>query len=300
MPIYYTICCYNIWVATCRPRYTSIRLDQWWKDARLGEWELVVSTLAAIFIAAWKGNNHTCVSNYRPISLLPILSIAIAHLWLDFQTSKLISLQQWGFQPKNFSVSGLVDVVYKFNGQKFLNKVYCFLWFTESIKFLTWFLSNHLLTNLEHLTLTRTYLGGYALSNTWWSENSYTVLNGKASTTCLHAVLHQVFLKGQSLAHCFPWYSYNNDSVNSAAIEGNCITLSMLMTCYYMKLITHNIYFICVLANKVGHWVTGSNLRLNSAKCKTMIVTRRRIRAVPIPKLKLYGQALERIFEYKI
>ena len=30
-----------------------------------------------------------------------------------------------------------------------------------------------------------------------------------------------------------------------------------------------------------------------------MIVTRRRTRAVPVPELKLYGQALERVFEYK-
>ena len=49
----------------------------------------------------------------------------------------------------------------------------------------------------------------------------------------------------------------------------------------------------------VGHWVIGSNLRLNSAKCKTMIITRHRTRAVQVPELKLYGQALERVFEYK-
>ena len=48
----------------------------------------------------------------------------------------------------------------------------------------------------------------------------------------------------------------------------------------------------------MGRWVTGSNLQLNPAKCKTMIVTRHRTRAVPVPELKLYGQALERVFEY--
>ena len=30
-----------------------------------------------------------------------------------------------------------------------------------------------------------------------------------------------------------------------------------------------------------------------------MIIMRRRTRAVPVPKLKLYSQALERVFEYK-
>ena len=59
--------------------------------------------------------------------------------------------------------------------------------------------------------------------------------------------------------------------------------------------------FICVQQgiNNVGRWVIGSNLRLNSVKCKTMIVTRRRTRAVPVLELKLCGQALERVFQYK-
>ena len=53
-----------------------------------------------------KGSNHTSVSNYRPTSLLPILSkllekhvhgLILNHLNLHHP----IALQQWGFQSKN-------------------------------------------------------------------------------------------------------------------------------------------------------------------------------------------------------
>ena len=51
--------------------------------------------------------------------------------------------------------------------------------------------------------------------------------------------------------------------------------------------------------DNMGRWVTENDLRLNSAKCKAMVVTRRRTVATPIPVLRPYGQALERVFEYK-
>ena len=119
----------------------------------------------------------------------------------------------------------------------------------------------------------------------------------------LPAVLHQVFLKGQSLAHCFTDIAtLANNSVDSAAIEGNCITLSMLMTCYCMKLIIDPQHFICacILANNVGRWVTASNLRLNSAKCKTMIVTRCRTRAVLIPNFEIVWSKLRKSLRIQI
>ena len=61
---------------------------------------------------------------------------------------------------------------------------------------------------------------------------------------------------------------YINDSVDSAVMEGNCITLYADDMLLY-KIINNPQDFICVQQgiNNVGRWVTGSNLRLNSAKC---------------------------------
>ena len=127
-------------------------------------------------------------------------------------------------------------------------------------------------------------------------RKQYVVLNGKTSTTCsATSGVPQGSVLGPLL-----FLIYINDSVDSAVIEGNCITLYADDMLLY-KIINNPQDFICVQQgiNNVGRSVTGSNLRLNSVKCKTMIVTRRRTRAVPVPELKLYGQALERVFEYK-
>ena len=51
------------------------------------------------------------------------------------------------------------------NGQKFSTKVVKYVLSSSTYgRHLTRFLINHLLTNLEHLTLTPTYLDGYALT----------------------------------------------------------------------------------------------------------------------------------------
>ena len=96
-----------------------------------------------------KGNNHTCVSNYRPISLLPILSKLLErHIYgLIFNHLNMyhpIALQQWGFQPKKSSVSALIDVIYKWS--KASTNVVEYMTFSLICRRrLTWFLTNHLL-----------------------------------------------------------------------------------------------------------------------------------------------------------
>ena len=87
------------------------------------------SISSGVFPTAWKtssvvpipkGKDRVSVSNYRPISLLPILSkvlerhihrLVSAHLEFCYP----IALQQWGFQPKKSTVSALLDVSYNWS-----------------------------------------------------------------------------------------------------------------------------------------------------------------------------------------
>ena len=60
------------------------------------------------------------MSNYRPISLFPILSKLLEEHVHNLISNHLsihhtIALQQWGFQPKKSSVSALIDVVYNWS-----------------------------------------------------------------------------------------------------------------------------------------------------------------------------------------
>ena len=88
---------------------------------------------------------------------------------------------------------------------------------------------------------------------------------------------------------------YINDSVDSTALDGNRITLCADDILLY-RIVNNPQDFIHVQQgiNNMGRWV-----HLNSAKCKTMVVMGCRTKATPIPLLELYGQALERVFEYK-
>ena len=62
-----------------------------------------------------KGDDGSSVSNYRPISLLPIVSKLLErHMyWLTVSHLDVyspISLYQWGFQPKKSTTAALLDV----------------------------------------------------------------------------------------------------------------------------------------------------------------------------------------------
>ena len=62
-----------------------------------------------------KGSKYTFVSNYRPISLLSILSKLLERHVYSLITDHLdanypIALEQWGFQPRKLTVSALLDI----------------------------------------------------------------------------------------------------------------------------------------------------------------------------------------------
>ena len=91
-----------------------------------------------------KGNKHTCLSNYRPISLLPILSKLLEkhiHKLISYHldVNYPIALQQWRFQPKRSTVSALLDVIHSWSQTLDQGKEICaFLFFfrsTESLRY---------------------------------------------------------------------------------------------------------------------------------------------------------------------
>ena len=64
-----------------------------------------------------KGSVTLPVSNYRPISLLPVVSKLLErhmHFLTPCQIETLcpIASHQWGFQPRKSAVSALIDVVH--------------------------------------------------------------------------------------------------------------------------------------------------------------------------------------------
>ena len=64
-----------------------------------------------------KGSDSTSVSNYRPISLLSVVSKLLERhmhyfIFHHIETFFPIASHQWGFQPRKSAVSALIDVVH--------------------------------------------------------------------------------------------------------------------------------------------------------------------------------------------
>ena len=51
--------------------------------------------------------------------------------------------------------------------------------------------------------------------------------------------------------------------------------------------------------DKVADWIGENDLSLNISKCKSMVISRKRIRSVPEESLQLDGQPLEQVEEFK-
>ena len=245
----------------------------------------------------YKGSNHTSVSNYRPISLLPILSkllekhvhgLILNHLNLRHP----IALQQWGFQSKKFSVSALIDVSYNWSKALDQGNEVCAVFFDLQKAFDS-VPHRSLIEKLKFIELDPflvRWVYSYLID-----RKQYVVLNGERSATCnVISSVPQGSVLGPLL-----FLIYINDSVCSTVLDGNCISLYADDMSY--RIIDNSQDFDCVQQgiDNIGRWVAENDLHLNSAKCKFMVVTRRRTKGNPIPELLLYGQPLERVSEYK-
>ena len=154
-----------------------------------------VSICSGKFSTAWKtsavvpvpnGSNHTCVSNYRPISLLPILSKLLQKHVHNLISNHLckhhpIALQQWGFQPKKSSVSVLIDVIYNWSRAIDCYNEMCAVFFDLQKAFYS-VPHKSLIDKLRSIDLDPFILRW--MCSYLMERKQYVVLNGERSATC--------------------------------------------------------------------------------------------------------------------
>ena len=245
-----------------------------------------------------KGNKHASVSNYRPISLLPIISklpekhihkLISSHLEVNYP----IALQQWGFQPKKSTVSALLDVVHNWSQAIDQGKEICAVFFDLQKAFDT-VPHKTLIDKLISIDLNPFLLRWVCSYLT--NRKQFVVLNGEKSSTCqVVSGVPQGSVLGPLL-----FLVYINDSVEATQCDGNTINLfadDMLL--YRVINSTCDLEVVQQGVNNVSDWVHANNLQLNSSKCKFMIVSRLRSRGIQAPALELNGHQLEKVLEYK-
>ena len=190
------------------------------------------SISSAKFPSAWKsasvvpipkGKNNTSPSNFRPISLLSIVSKLLEkhihrHITSHLESHYPIALQQWGFQAKKSTVSALLDVFHNWSIALDQGYEVCAVFFDlqkafDSVPY------RPLIEKLKAIDLNPFLLKWICSYLT--DRSQHVVLNGVSSPTCkILSGVPQGSVLGPLL-----FLIYINNSVEETMLDGNFITL---------------------------------------------------------------------------
>ena len=245
-----------------------------------------------------KGNDNTNVANYRPISLLPIISKLLErHMyWViakHFELHSPISIYQWGFQPRKSTTAALLNVYNDWSAALDRGKEVCAIFFDLRKAFDS--VPHRCLIDKLTLAGLDPYILRWLISYLC-NRRQYVVLNGKASlTTYVESGVPQGSVLGPLL-----FLFYINDSVQEPLSDGTLISLyadDILM--YRIIHSTRDYEALQEDTDTVSSWVDSNDLALNSIKCKYMVVSRLKSRSVPSQTMLLYNQPMEQVSNYK-
>ena len=248
---------------------TSGRFPTDWKCARI----------TPIF----KSGDSALASNYRPISILPIVSKVLERhiytLLFDFlATNSPISLHQWGFMPNRSTVSALCTLIHDCLKSLDDGNEICSVYFDLRKAFDT---VPHvpLLNKLTNLQLDKhvlTWIQSYLANRSQVvavggdQSSSVPVISGVPQGSVLGPLLFLVYI---------------NDVTSLMSAPSKLTLFADDMTLY--RTISSPADYIVLQSDitAISTWVAGNHLQLNSNKCCFMLISRKRFRSIPPPTL---------------
>ena len=265
-----------------------------------------VSIQTGCFPALWntsnivpvpKSNNHHEPSNYRPISLLPIVGKLIEHHIHFLITEHLSSCHpicesQWGFQVGKSTVSALLATTHDWLQHLEAGQDVCAVFFDlkkvfDSVPHRS-LLHKLKLLNL-HPVLIRwicSYLMGRAQRVVIDGESSEPihVLSGVPQGSVLGPLLFLIYI----------------DDVTACNLTVALSSLSMQMICCCISLLQFNGDYVDLQSDidSLNNWVSSNHLDFNTSKCKFMLITRKKKPSHP-PPLRLQSSSLEQVESIK-
>ena len=244
-----------------------------------------------------KSANHKEATNYRPISLLSILSKMLERHFHQYITNHLndhhpLSNNQWGFQSGKSTVAALLSVTHDWFQALESGQEVCSIFFDLKKAF----------DSVPHRPLLDklTCYGLDAHTLSWitsylTNRKQHVVVGGETSSDA--AVLSGV-PQGSVLGPLL-FLAYIDDVPDSLLSDGSVLNLyadNMLL--YKPVRSLEDFRHLQSDIDRISDWVSCNHLTLNSSKCKTMIISRKRNPAQP-PQLILNGTPLEQVETFK-
>ena len=245
-----------------------------------------------------KSSNRALASNYRPISLLSTLSkILEKHFYnLIFTHVELfcpLSSNQWGFLPGRSAGSALLTVTDEWHQILEQNAEVGTVFFDLKKAFDT-VPHRPLLNKLASMGLDSHILQW--LGNYLYNRQQRVVVNGEASDSL--PVLSGV-PQGSILG---PLLFINVDSVFLADFspDTRLVLYADDMLLYKPIRCTQDLVDLQSDTDKIGQWTQEKFLTLNSSKCKTMLITRKKLCSISSQFcITLYSEPLDRVYHFK-
>ena len=245
-----------------------------------------------------KGDNSSQPSNYRPISLLSILSKLLERhmhkmIYKHLESTVPLALQQWGFHPKRSTVSALLDVTNHWFQSLDKGKEICAVFFDLRKAFDS--VPHRILLQKIRSTGINQQVSNWLFSYLH-DRKQYVVLDGKESAPV--PVLSGV-PQGSVLGPLL-FLLYINDATDEQLNCGSLTTLYADDMLLYREISCPDDYAkIQSDINTLSTWVDKNNLTLNGSKCKYMIISRLKCNSVAAPILTLHNKAIEKVSSYK-
>ena len=252
-------------------------------------------------ISIFKKNDKLEINNYRPISVLPVISkvfenVMHTQLLEYFTENNLLSSQQYGFRPKRSTELATLELMDR--NIHHMNENHCpvniYLDFSKAFDSLIY---DILLSKLKHYSIQENaiqLLSSYLKDRSQYVQfdnvksSSHTVICGIPQGSVLGPLLFNIYINNITEASTkFDFIMYADDTTLTSTLEnfGKISDVAGLARELNEQM------------SKIYGWLLSNKLTLNTAKSK-FIIFFKHLKVIPKLNLKIAGNAIEQVAEF--
>ena len=244
-----------------------------------------------------KSHDHSVPGNYRPISLLSVLSklleMHIRNLLIDHLKNHYpLSAHQWGFTQGKSTTGALLDTTDQWHRQLDLGLDICCVFFDYSKAFDS-VPHRPLLQKLKNCNVHPHILRW--ITHYLCKRSQYVCVNGSSSGVLpVTSGVPQGSVLGPFL------FIFYIDDITMVPLSDGTMSLYADDLVLYRPIHSATDYHLLQIdIDNICVWSDDNLLKFNGRKCKYMIITRRKQPSLPVTPLKIKQTFLERVHSYR-